>query len=152
MILGVQKLPSFIHYISNDCLEKLFLISDMISHSLRICIIIRYIWIIFNELKSYSDCHINSFKDHQKCNYNITNSYSWITRAKLFAPLYTEALASTLVISDAGSLLILTITSFRQSPNLSASDPGVICLKKRVKGNHNIIVKTIEVELGHGSL
>ena len=60
------------------------------------------------------------------------------------------------MISDAGSLLILTFTmhslSSTRRPSLTASDPGFICLEKGRNGNHNIPMKVIEVELGHGSL
>ena len=55
------------------------------------------------------------------------NAYRCKVRAKLLAPLLTNATASELVMSADGSLFILIIISRTRIPSLSAIEPGTIC-------------------------
>ena len=56
------------------------------------------------------------------------NAYRCKVRAKLLAPLSTNATASELVMSADGSLFILIIISRTRIPSLSAIEPGTICM------------------------
>ena len=76
-------------------------------------------WLL-HKIQTYSALALNVISKY-------VNAYRCKVRAKLLAPLVTNATASELVMSADGSLFILIIISRTRIPSLSAIEPGTIC-------------------------